>query len=324
MKKHGRNFSLLRFLVYLFLILSSIVMIFPFIWMISTSLKAPTEAISIPPKLLPEQKWFIKGTSTQVTIIKRENGTARIRILAGQDQGKELRLPGSSVVRRVFMWSNYVEAWRSAPFGMYFFNSIITTVIITTAQILTSALAAYAFARLRFPLKNFLFMVLVATLMIPSQVILVPNYVLLAKLKWINTYWALTIPFLASVFGIYFMRQHFESIPKDLFDAAKIDGCSHLQTLTKVALPLSTSVIVSTGLFTFIGNWNALLWPLIVTNSPMMRTLQVGLSVFNQEAGSNWNLLMAASTFSLLPLILVFFMAQKTFIEGVAGSGLKE
>ena len=309
-----------KFFLHTFLIISSSVMIMPFVWMLLTSFKTPAESINIPLKWFPQKKWFIKGTDTE--IIKKDQNLWEIK--TGPDRGKRITLLQSQIVSKTFMWQNYKKAWQSAPFGIYFFNSIFTSFIITLTQIFTSSLAAYAFSRFNFVFKKQLFMMLLGTLMIPGQVLLIPNYIILSKLGLIDTYGALVIPWLASVFGIYFMKQHFDTIPKDLFDAAKIDGCKDTQILFHIVFPLSVSVIASTGLLTFISNWNSLLWPLIVTNSVNMRTLQVGLAVFNQEAGTMWPLLMAASTFSLLPLVVLFFLTQKTFIEGIAGSGLKE
>lgn len=309
---------------HLFLLASSTVMALPFVWMILTSLKTNAESIQVPLRWLPERKLFLENTDTEVVPTDEPN---IYTVRSGPRRGQRVvaGLPHTPrVVARRWVWSNYLRAWKAAPFGLYFLNSVVVALTVTAAQILTSAWAAYAFSRLSFPLKDSLFLVLVATMMIPGQVLLIPNYIILSKLHLIDTYAALIVPWLASVFSIYFMRQHFESIPKDLFDAAKIDGCSHGQTLWNVVMPLSQSVVLSSGLLAFINNWNSLLWPLIVTNSPRMRTLQVGLAVFNQEAGTLWPLLMAASAFSLLPLLVLFFLTQRTFIEGIAGSGLKE
>ena len=135
---------------------------------------------------------------------------------------------------------------------------------------------------------------------------------------------ALIVPFLGAVFGTYFMRQHFETLPQDLFDAAAIDGCGRMRTLFQLVLPLSRTVILTMSLFTFIMTWNSLLWPLVMTNTPEMRPLQVGLAVFNQESGTDWELLMSASTFSILPLLVIFFIAQRQFIEGITRSGMKD
>ena len=245
-------------------------------------------------------------------------------VLAGEDRGKEFEISPDDLIWKRFLWRNFKIAWQSAPFGRYFLNSIIMSVAVTLGQVLTSALAAYAFARMKFPFKETLFLILLATMMIPKQVILIPDYAILSKLHWINTYYVLIVPFIAAVFGIYFLRQHFETLPQDLFDAASIDGCGRLRTLFQIVLPISRGVLITVSLFTFIMTWNSLLWPLVMTNTPEMRPLQVGLAVFNQESGTDWQLLMAASTFAVFPLLIIFFLAQKQFIEGIARSGMKE
>ncbi len=244
-------------------------------------------------------------------------------ILAGERRGEAAAVPPDRIIRRRFLWENYRKAWQAAPFARYFFNSVLVSVLVTVGQVLTSALAAYAFARMKFPFKEPLFLLLLATMMIPSQVILIPNYAIISWLGWVNTYAALVVPFLGAVFGIYFMRQHFETLPQDLFDAASIDGCGRLRTLFQIVIPVSGPVILTVSLFTFIMIWNSLLWPLVMTNTPEMRPLQVGLAVFNQESGTDWELLMAASTFSILPLLVIFFVAQKQFVEGITRSGMK-
>jgi len=248
---------------------------------------------------------------------------ARVVILAGEKRGEELTVETDKIIYRRFLWENFVKAWQAAPFARYFINSIFISVLVTIGQVVTSALAAYAFARMKFPFKESLFLLLLATMMIPKQVILIPDYAIISWLKWVNTYYGLIVPFIAAVFGIYFMRQHFETLPQDLFDAASIDGCGRLRTLFQVVLPISRPVILTVALFTFIMTWNSLLWPLVMTNTPEMRPLQVGLAVFNQESGTDWELLMAASSFSILPLMVIFFIAQKQFIEGITRSGMK-
>jgi multiple sugar transport system permease protein len=247
----------------------------------------------------------------------------RVTILAGEKRGDEITVPLDEIIYKRFLWENFIKAWQAAPFARYFLNSIFISVVVTIGQVVTSALAAYAFARMKFRFKEPLFLVLLATMMIPKQVILIPDYAILSWLEWVNTYYGLIVPFLAAVFGIYFMRQHFETLPQDLFDAASIDGCGRLRILFQVVLPISRPVILTVALFTFIMTWNSLLWPLVMTNTPEMRPLQVGLAVFNQESGTDWELLMAASTFSILPLMVIFFIAQKQFIEGITRSGMK-
>ena len=160
-------------------------------------------------------------------------------------------------------------------------------------------------------------------MMVPQPVYLIPSYVLLHHIGWLNTYQALIIPWIANIFTIFLLRQQFKTIPQDLFDAAAIDGCSRFGTLWRIALPLSKPIITTTAIFGFIGSWNSFMWPLVMTDSPKLRVLQVGLSYFSQEASAQTALLMAASTFSILPLIILFLIAQKQIIASYASSGLK-
>lgn len=221
---------------------------------------------------------------------------------------------------------NFIDAWNApdVTFGRYFFVSIVTAVASTAGTLATSALAAYAFAKMRFIGKGLFFYLVLAMMMVPGQALLIPNYIILDTLFWINTYQALIVPWLASVFCIFLMRQFFMTIPDDLWDAAQIDGSGRFRYLIMVVLPLSRPVLITSGIFTFLASWNSLLWPLIVTNTPKMRTLMVGLQTFTQEAGSKYNLLMAASTFAIVPVIMLFFFLQRFFIQGIARTGLKD
>jgi multiple sugar transport system permease protein len=220
-------------------------------------------------------------------------------------------------------WENYVDAWNHAPFGRYFLNSTLISVSETLGVLVTSALAAYAFSRMRFWGREVLFVLFLGTLMIPGEVQLVPNYITIVRLGWLNTYYALIIPWLASVFGIFFMRQFFASIPQELQDAATVDGASHLTFLWRIVVPLSKPAFITVGLLSFLGSWNALTWPLIVTNTPEMRPIMVGLLSFSNEWGTQPRLLMAAATFSVLPILALFFLLQRYFIQGIARAGIK-
>jgi multiple sugar transport system permease protein len=225
------------------------------------------------------------------------------------------------VIQNIFQ--NYVDAWNSAPFGIYFMNSVLVAGTSTIVEVIFAILAAFAFAKLEFAGREFLFALLLMTMMIPGEVLLVPNYISLTKLGWIDTYYALITPWLVSVFTIFLMRQFFMSIPQELFEAAKIDGCSPTRFLWQILVPLSKPVIVTAALLKFVGSWNSFLWVLIVTKSPNMRTLPVGLQNFQSEAGTDYNLLMAASAISIIPVLIIFFFAQKQFIRGIAKTGIK-
>jgi multiple sugar transport system permease protein len=221
-------------------------------------------------------------------------------------------------------FQNYVDAWNAAPFGRYFFNSVLIALIVTIGQLITCSLAAFAFARMEFKGKNLMFALFLSTTMISTQVTLVPSYLVLKHLNWLNTYQALSVPFLANAFGVFMLRQYFMTLPQELEDAAKLDGCGRLRFLWQVLLPLSKPIIASQALFAFMGNWNSYLWPLIVTTSEDMRTLQIGLRYFvSQEGGTQWGVFMAATVFVSVPIVILYLIIQKSFVEGIATTGIK-
>lgn len=220
-------------------------------------------------------------------------------------------------------WQNFVEAWRMAPFGRYLLNSIIVTVATTLGELITTVLAAYAFSKMKFWGRDILFTLLIATMMVPSEVLLIPNFVTLSNLGWIDRYPALIAPWLASVFAIFLMRQFFLGIPKELQYAAKIDGCGEFAYLWRIMIPLVKPALVTIALLKAINSWNAFLWPLIVTSSTEMRTLPVGLTAFSNEAGTVYELLMAASTMIILPMVVLYIVLQRYIIEGITRAGIK-
>jgi ABC-type glycerol-3-phosphate transport system permease component len=205
----------------------------------------------------------------------------------------------------------------------YVLNTIIVSAINVPAVVITSVLAAYAFSQLEFYGKNVLFVIFLSTMMIPSQAVLIPNYIAVAGvLRWKNTFMALTVPFLASVFNIFLLRQFFMTIPSDYYDAARLDGAGHLGYLRHVVLPMSQSPLAVVTLFTFLGTWNSFQWPLIMVDD-VHQLIQPGMSGFSGEGGTDVQLVMAAATFSVLPVAILYFLTQRTFIESVATSGLK-
>ncbi|HPJ89118.1 MAG TPA: ABC transporter permease subunit [Thermotogota bacterium] len=226
------------------------------------------------------------------------------------------------VFKNVFQ--NYVNAWQLGKyFGNYYFNTVFIALITTVLDILFASMAAFAFAKLKFWGKNFIFMLFLSTMMVPGEVLLVPNYITLSVFGWIDTYFALIVPWTVSVFVIFLLRQHFMTIPDELYDAGRIDGISKWGFLWRIMIPLSKPVIITGSLLKFIGSWNSFLWVLIVTKSPEVRTLPVGLANFSSEVGTLYNQLMAASTFSMLPVVILFMFVQKYFIQGIARTGLK-
>ncbi|WP_099352546.1 carbohydrate ABC transporter permease [Fredinandcohnia onubensis] len=219
-------------------------------------------------------------------------------------------------------WENYPRALEFFPFGTFFLNSLIVAVVGTFLVLLTSSLAGYAFSRLRFKGRDKIFGAYLITLMVPQQVIVVPLFLLMKEFGWVNSYWALIIPSAFTAFGTFLLRQFYLTIPYEVDEAARIDGCSHFGVYWRILLPLIKPGLATLTVFTFIGYWNAFLWPLIITNDEILYTLPLGLQMFHGQYSTQWNLLMAASTLTTLPSFIVYLIAQRYIVEGISTSGL--
>ena len=222
-----------------------------------------------------------------------------------------------------FIWQNYLKVWEVVPFARFYLNSVLVSICITAGQVVTSAMAAYAFARLNFPGRDRLFFGYLATMMIPGAVTMIPVFILLRYLGWIDTYKALILPGIFSAYGTFMLRQFFLTLPKDLEDAAKIDGCSYRRIFWHIILPLSKPALATLTTFTFMGSWMNLMWPLIVVNTHTKYTLPVGLAYFQGVHGTDWTLLMAASMMMILPILIVFLFNQRFFVEGIKLTGIE-
>lgn len=218
-------------------------------------------------------------------------------------------------------WGNYAQAVTELPFGRFFLNSVVTATGVTALQLATSSTAAYAFARLHLPGRDALFTLYLATLMIPFEIILIPDFIIVKQLGWYDTFAALIIPRSFTAFGVFLLRQAVLTLPTELDDAALIDGANRLQIFWHVVLPLARPALATLTIFTFLGEWTQLFWPLVVTNSTDMLTLSVGLATFQGQYGTQWNLMMAGSAIATLPVLIVFFLGQKHFVRSVAMSG---
>lgn len=224
---------------------------------------------------------------------------------------------------------NYIAAWQGAQFSDFMVNSVLITVITLSGELVFSVTAAYAFARLKFPGRDAIFALLLSSMMIPGMVTMIPNLLTVTwfgrvgPIAWIDNWPALTVPFMGSVFSVFLLRQFFAQIPDELFDAAKIDGAGHLVILTRIVLPLSVAPIMVIVVLSFIGSWNALAWPLLVTNSQEWLPIAAGLYNFVQDAGSELNLVMAGSVITIIPILFLYFLTQRQFTESIARSGLK-
>jgi len=236
---------------------------------------------------------------------------------------------GSNFFPSELHFENYVEAWQTAQFSEYFINTILITVITLVGQITFSVLAAYAFARIEFPGRDLIFSVMLSTMMIPAMVFTIPNFLTvtwlgrITTIPWINNWPALTIPFMGSIFSIFMLKQFFAQVPNELFDAAQMDGAGHFRFLLQVVLPLSKAPLMVIIVLSFIGTWNSLAWPMLVTNTPDWRPISVGLMNFVDEAGQEINLTMAGAFITIIPILIIYFFTQKQFTESIARSGLK-
>jgi multiple sugar transport system permease protein len=239
-----------------------------------------------------------------------------------KESSKVFQLPPQWIPDPV-MWENYLTVWQAVPLGQYYVNSLIVCGITTAGQVGTAILAAYVFARLEFPGKDIIFLTILGTMMIPEQVKMIPSFIILRELNWIDTFTGLIVPALVHPFGIFMLRQFFLSIPKELEDAARIDGSSRLGILWRIILPVSKAPISALAVFVFMFQWNAFLWPLIVLNSQENYTLQIGLAMLRGDVGTDYALQMAATAVATLPLVVLFLIAQKQFIRGITLTGLK-
>jgi multiple sugar transport system permease protein len=280
-----------RLLVYAILIVTSIMMVVPFLWMVTTSVKPDYQIFEYPPSWIP----------------------------------------------REFHWGNYVDAWQRANFSTYAVNTAIFAVFSTLGQVILCSMAGYAFARLAFPGRNVLFVLVLATMMIPFQMLLIPLFIILRS--WplaggndimghggtglIDTLVGLTLPNTISAFGIFLMRQFALTLPSELSDAARIDGCNETGIFWRIMLPLMKPALTTLAIFAFQWSWNDFIWPLVITMSDRTRTLQLGLQTFQNQHFTEWGLLMAGATITILPLVTIFLVGQRFFIQGIALTGTK-
>ena len=220
-------------------------------------------------------------------------------------------------------WQNYAEVLNKYDFGRYYFNTIVVTVITILYQIITCSMAAYVFARLEFPAKNFIFMACMTVLMVPTQMIIIPRFLIVMKLGWLNTFAGIIIPNLPSISGAFFLRQNFMSIPRELDEAAMIDGCGYFGIYWKILLPLVKNGLIAFGVLSTLWCWNEMLWPLIVTSRADMYVLSIAVSSMQGQQGNNLPLQMTAGVLAMFPMLIVFLIGQKNLLDGIALSGIK-
>ncbi len=273
--RRGRLIS--KILTYFFLIAGSLIMIFPFVWMILTSLKSLSESMRIPPTFFPEN----------------------------------------------LITTNFADALKSLPFGSLYFNTIVMVIFRVICAIVFSSMAGYAFAKLKFRGRNFFFTLVLVQMMMPSQIFVIPQYEMLAKVGLTNTLFALVFPGIVSAFGVFFLRQSYMGIPDEIGEAAYLDGCNQWQTFTKVMLPLTGTSMAALTIFTAVFAYADLMWPLVVNTDLKMMTLSSGLTNLMGQYTTNYPVLMAGSLFAMIPMLILYLIFQKQFIEGIAMTGGK-
>ncbi len=267
-------------------------MLLPFVWMLLTSIKQPSEVFTSTVGI----DWWPKHLSWTDTVVN----------------GEKIRA----------WWGNYPDAWNATNLPRLFANSIFVAVVATFGQVTTSALAAYAFARLNFPARDKLFLAYLATMMIPPSVTIIPLFVMLRSVGLINSYSALILPGMFSAYGTFMLRQFFMSQPRELEEAARLDGLGHMGIWLQVTLPLAKPALATLTTFTFMGAWGSYMWPLVVTVTEELRTLPVGLRVFIGMYDTNYTQLMAVSLMAMIPVLAVFLVNQRYFVEGIKLSGM--
>jgi sn-glycerol 3-phosphate transport system permease protein len=223
----------------------------------------------------------------------------------------------------IFAGGNYPEALRIAPIARFLFNSLVQSGLVTIGQLVTAALAAFAFSHLQFPGRQVLFFLFLSTLMIPAEVTLIPNYLTMRSLGWLNSYPALVAPFLATAFGTFLLRQFFLTVPKELWEAAVIDGCSRRRFLVTILVPLARPALATLAIYAFLGTWNQYLWPLLVVNTQEMRTVQIGLAILQAQESVSWSLVMAGIIMIVAPTVLLFLAGYRHVVRGLTAGAVK-
>ncbi len=228
-----------------------------------------------------------------------------------------------SLIPRPFTLDNYRYILGKLPFVKWLINSLVIAGVVTAANVYLNAMAGYALARMRFPGRKLVFWIIIATMMVPGQVTIVPVFILLSKLGWIDSYWAITVPFLTSAFGVFMMRQFFLTVPKSLEEAATLDGMGPFQTFFRIILPIAKPAMAAQAIFMFLGSWNSFMWPAMLLSTPAMYTLPVGLNSFQGQYYTFWNIVMAGTVFVTVPMVVVFVIFQRYFIQGMSTTGIK-
>jgi multiple sugar transport system permease protein len=316
--------------LYVVLLAGCVLFLTPFVWMIVTSLKTNDRVMIYPPEWVPKQTvFYYQGPKGRIEIdpplVDNAGGKATIRLPEKDDT---VQVPTASVTRRVIVsprWTNYRDTWETVPFAMFTKNTLTLAILVVLGVTLSSSLVAFGFARIQFPGREALFMLMLSTMMLPGIVTLIPGYIMFRYLGWIDSLRPLWVPafFGGGAFNVFLLRQFFRTIPVELDEAAKMDGASWGQIYWRVIMPLTGPATTTVALFSFIGAWKDFMGPLIFINSLEKQTLELGLQTFQTLYGTHWELMMAGAVIVVLPLIVIFFLGQKLFIQGIVMTGLK-
>lgn len=245
-------------------------------------------------------------------------------LLASVKTRQEIYTPPVTWFPEAFHWSNYNDAWSAVPFGRYFLNSLVTTFGGSALEVINGVLSAYALVFLNFPRKNLVFLAVLAALMVPAEVTIIPNFVVISDLGWVNTYQGIIIPRAGVAFGTFLMRQHFLSLPREVIEAARLDGAGHVRMLWNIVLPMSRPAVVTFALIAVVAKWNEYLWPLLVATDDTVRTLPLGLTQLqNSEGQTQWGIVMAGAVMVILPMLALFLWAQRHVVEGLTAGSVK-
>ncbi|MCL5103620.1 MAG: carbohydrate ABC transporter permease [Armatimonadetes bacterium] len=347
-KQKRRKIKPVTVVTHIVLLIGSVVFLAPFFWLLSSSFKEDDQMLKFPPTWIPTRQVQVEahgkscglstiryeGKTLKVAEIENlEDGEKRVEILPGQmAAGKILVLEGSVVtkIRKIGLkWENYSDAVNFLPEGtmkglIYVWNTVYITILSIIGTLLSNSMVAYSFARLRWPCRDLLFGVLLSTMMLPGAVTMIPVFLIFRQLGWVDTLRPLWVPtFMGGAFGVFLLRQFFLTIPKDLEEAARIDGAGYWTIYWRVMLPLIKPALAALTIMTFMGSWNNFMGPLIYLNSPDKMTLAYALQLFQGEHVTEYGMVMAASTLVMMPVLLIFFFTQRYFIEGITLTGIK-
>ena len=326
---------------YLYLVLGTLLMFGPVVWLVLSSFKTPAEIATFPPRLLPYRQETVEvegydeplplyevtlpdGSTAQLAQVRRIGLEAQLVDPANPDEIVKVNIQDREPVESVsFRLDNYIEGIESFDFAVYLRNSVVVTVVATLLTLLVNSMAAFSLAKYAYPGRTAIFLIMISTLMVPLSVVLVPVFLVITNVGWNNSLWGVIVPGAATPTGVFLLRQYMLTIPDELIDAARIDGASEWRIYAQVIIPLAKPALAVLTIFSVMWRWNDFLWPLIVLSRSELFTLQVGLQSFQGQLNVQWNLILAMTVITLLPITIVFAFLQRNVTTGIATTGMK-